>query len=86
MNYIDKMNREAFHVKPLTEEMINNSIAIGREAMAAAADALARNPANSPARLAAKEKARKASAPIVAAMGAEKVRPAFRHLVGQIGK
>ena len=81
MNSIDKMNRQAWHDKPLTEEMINDSIAIGREAMADAVAALARNPANSPARLAAKEKARKASAPIVKAMRASLVKKEFQDLV-----
>jgi hypothetical protein len=81
MNSIDKMNRAAFHDRGLSQEMINDSIAIGREAMADAAAALARNPANSPARRAAKAKAQRACAPIVAAMLAEKVRPEFKHLV-----
>jgi hypothetical protein len=81
MNYIDKMNREAFRDKSLSQEMIDASMTAGREAMAAAADGLARNPANSPARRAAKEKAQRACAPIVAAMLAEKVRPEFKHLV-----
>jgi hypothetical protein len=81
MNSIDKMNRQAWHDKPLTEEMINDSIAAGREAMAEAAAALARNPANSPARLAAKEKAQRASAPIVKAMRASLVKKEFQHLV-----
>ena len=81
MNSIDKMNREAFHDRGLTAEQINDSIARGREAMADARDALARNPANNPARRNAKEKAQRACAPIVAAMLAEKVRPEFKHLV-----
>jgi hypothetical protein len=81
MNSIDKLNREAFHDRGLTAEQMNASTARGREILADAAAALARNPANSPARLAAKEKARQASAPIVKAMRASLVKKEFQDLV-----
>jgi len=63
---------------------MRESIALGREAMAGALNEA--NPAHPASRRAAKEKAQQACAPIVAAMKAEMVRPAFKHLVSQTEK
>ena len=81
-NEIDDMNRRALRERPLTPEAIHNSTAAGREIMADAAAARARDSA-SVNRRAMKEQAKRACAPVIAAMRAEMVKPEFRHLVGQ---